>query len=288
MQRNGSNGIWYWVEGGTINMSLDPSGNLGARAGISGTTLQVTNVLGINYSGIGGYWIAFGWNGSLNLYVNGGYQYDVASTQWINGNFYPAGTTDGRYLYKSGDTCTGTLLAHGGVYTIDGSHGMFVSGADRYVQFQSNWYFHYVNSTGNLLWYNPFGVSMVFSYGDSRIYNNQGPMGGVGAYQNLSDERLKRDITPAAYGLAEILRLEPIRFTRLPRSTKDRAERHPEIGLSAQQVQAVLPEAVTAVDLADDEGGKETSLAIGYDALTAALINAVKELSARVVALEAR
>lgn len=58
----------------------------------------------INFSSNGTHTFAFGWTGSyLNLMVDGTNQ----------GNYYTAGTADGRYLYKSGDTCTGSLTVNG-------------------------------------------------------------------------------------------------------------------------------------------------------------------------------
>ncbi|HEY2417386.1 MAG TPA: tail fiber domain-containing protein, partial [Steroidobacteraceae bacterium] len=291
---------------------------------------------GVVYTGVGAsHWTAFGWDGQfIQGFVDGGYNCQLASVGWVDGNFYPAGTTDARYLFKIGDTCSGSLGVNGtlttqgtlqvnanlmvangvfyvannysyylsrnssnghwyivengtatfdldpggtlglrtainaptanisgnatagavygtnGIFAItDNSLGLFPSGADRYLRLQNGWDFHFVNATGNLLWENPYGVHLVFNYANSFIYNNQANLGGYGAYQNLSDERMKRDVTPAAYGLPEILRLEPIRFTRVPRSDRETLVRPPEIGLSAQAVRQVIPEAVTALGI---------------------------------------
>jgi hypothetical protein len=59
-------------------------------------------------------------------------------------------------------------------------------------------------------------------------------------------------------------------------------EGYPEIGFIAQAVEAVLPNIVSVRD--DDIQTR----ALGYDRLTAVLAGAVKELAARVTALEAR
>jgi hypothetical protein len=93
-----------------------------------------------------------------------------------------------------------------------------------------------------------------------------------------SDIRVKRDVTPMTYGLAEVLALDPISFAY----TYGPGDR--KVGLSAQAVAEIVPEAVY------DTGGVrddiEHILAMDYSALVPVLINAVKELTARVAQLE--
>ena len=49
--------------------------------------LYVRGNLGINYANFGTDWFAFGWNGLINCYVDGGYQGDIAFTSWVAANF---------------------------------------------------------------------------------------------------------------------------------------------------------------------------------------------------------
>ena len=104
--------------------------------------------------------------------------------------------------------------------------------------------------------------------------------GGMSAYgfNNLSDARLKTGIADSAIGLAEVMQLVPKSFRRM--STPDREE----LGLVAQDVEAVLPQAVVTIEHEDDD----PRLAIDYAPVTAALINAVHELTARLATLEAK
>ena len=90
-----------------------------------------------------------------------------------------------------------------------------------------------------------------------------------------SDRRLKEDIAPIAGALAIIEKLEGVYYRR--KAAPDRKE----IGLIAQDVAPVLPEVVLEVD---DE---DRMLGVDYSKIVAVLINAVKELSAKVAALEA-
>lgn len=86
------------------------------------------------------------------------------------------------------------------------------------------------------------------------------------SYQN-SDERSKDNIEPITGALERIMRLCGVSFDWKADNRTEGAPKH--LGLVAQQVREVVPEAV--VD------AKEDSLSIAYNAITALLIEAVKE-----------
>ena len=91
--------------------------------------------------------------------------------------------------------------------------------------------------------------------------------GDVGAanYYSVSDRRLKKDIRDAPYGLNEILKLHPVTF-KWDRPKNERVE----IGFIAQEVRAVMPEAVIA-------RGPDAKLSLNYNALMPAAIKAIQE-----------
>jgi hypothetical protein len=105
---------------------------------------------------------------------------------------------------------------------------------------------------------------------------------------NPSDIRLKRDITPYTTGLEAILALEPISFFYNGKggTTDDGRQCY---GYDASRVQMALPECVgTRRGKLDEVDPEETDiLTLDTSNFTLALINAVKELAARVIALEA-
>ena len=86
-----------------------------------------------------------------------------------------------------------------------------------------------------------------------------------------SDKRLKDNIETIENGLDKVEQLRGVTYTR------DEKE---SIGVIAQEVEKILPEIVLT---ADDEMGTKS---VDYSRLTAVLIEAVKELSARVKELE--
>jgi hypothetical protein len=89
---------------------------------------------------------------------------------------------------------------------------------------------------------------------------------------SLSDRRLKKDIKVIEGALSKVLALEGVTFTRVD------AERE-STGLIAQQVQAVLPQAVHT--------NKDGMLSVSYGNVVGLLVEAIKELQAEVAALKA-
>lgn len=129
-----------------------------------------------------------------------------------------------------------------------------------------------------LVYYNSAGT--VTDY----LFVDENGVQGLGDYQNVSDERTKKDISNLSYGLEEIKRLRPILFRRKggvlkivtpDEKTKDAPDKEKlEIGLIAQEVKEVIPEVVS--------GSEEKLYSIAYASLVPVLINAIKELSDKI------
>ena len=106
-------------------------------------------------------------------------------------------------------------------------------------------------------------------------------MSGAGAatFNNnvtaFSDERLKSDIQTIEDGLAKVEQLRGVTYIR-----NDNVEGGQQVGVIAQEVEKILPQVVLTAD--DDMKTKS----VDYGRLTGVLIEAVKELSARVKELE--
>jgi len=92
-----------------------------------------------------------------------------------------------------------------------------------------------------------------------------------------SDENLKKDITIVSDAVTKVEALKGVTF-KWKKNDADSA------GVIAQDVEKVLPEVVRSVN--DPDGN--TYKAVNYAGLTSILIEAVKDLSARVKALEAK
>jgi len=155
---------------------------------------------------------------------------------------------------------------NGEVRLFDGSsqYGQFKDDSDR-LKIQS------MISDADMLFVGNDGGSEVtalqldMSEAGAAIFNNN-----VTAF---SDERLKDNIETLEDGLAKVEQLRGVTYTRDDRE---------EIGVIAQEVEKILPEIVLT---AYDEMGTKS---VDYSRITAVLIEAVKELSARVKELESK
>ncbi|MFN0195041.1 MAG: tail fiber domain-containing protein [Aestuariivirga sp.] len=99
-----------------------------------------------------------------------------------------------------------------------------------------------------------------------------------GTFVNSSDAREKRDVTDLDYGLKEIIQLRPVSF-----NWKEIANPHKSMGLVAQEVMPILEEAVY-----QDKPEPDAHLSIAYTSLIPVLINAIKELAAKVEQLSGK
>ena len=137
-----------------------------------------------------------------------------------------------------------------------------------------------LNNTGN------FDIYSAVQDADIRLRGNDGgstvtaltidmSSAGAATFNNnvtaYSDERLKSNIETIDGGLAKILGMRGVTYTR---------DDMDNVGVIAQEVEKVWPQRVMT---ADDEMGTKS---VDYSRITAVLIEAVKELTARVEELE--
>jgi Chaperone of endosialidase len=160
----------------------------------------------------------------------------------------------------------------------DGSMSFVATGNFRSVQFSPNWAWQWDGTNGNFGWATPSGMMWNLRPSDNFAFNNIGAVGGVGAYVNLSDERTKSGMQPISYGMTTVRQIDAVEFTREGKDTL-------ELGFSAQHVQAVVPEAVRPFS---DPVDPDPLLGIMDGALLAVAWNAIKELDARLSAMELR
>ena len=132
-------------------------------------------------------------------------------------------------------------------------------------------------------------TTFTFVGGTTGTTGQAGGIGGLGG--GFSDGRLKTNVQPLKYGLQTVQQLSPVRYNwadsaDVPLAGNERAAetrstvqpskvfgRQAEVGLIAQQVEALVPEVVSS----DDATGFKR---LSYDKLVPVLINAVQELSA--------
>lgn len=94
-----------------------------------------------------------------------------------------------------------------------------------------------------------------------------------GKFVNNSDRNAKKDIEDLQYGLVALRNLRPVSF-----NWKELYNPHKSLGLIAQEVQEIISEIVYE----DDSDARKGALSISYISLIPVLINAIKELDAKI------
>jgi hypothetical protein len=91
-----------------------------------------------------------------------------------------------------------------------------------------------------------------------------------------SDARLKKSITDLGYGLSQVLRLRPVSF-----EWKDGSDGRQHLGLLAQEVGAIIPEAI--------ERDKDPAVPLGmnYNSLVPVAIKAIQEQQDAITTIDA-
>jgi hypothetical protein len=176
-------------------------------------------------------------------------------------------------------------ITAGGIVNAGGSNAaQFGSGGSgRICQMSPNWYWDWATADGTMTWFTTGGPFWVMRKTDNLCFNNVGAVGAT-SFPIMSDERLKQDIAPLRYGLDVIKQINPITFTRV-------VDNKHSVGFSAQNVQLVIPEAITrlGIELPDGSGGMdsdEPTLGVSTEPIIAALVNGMKEIASRLDALE--
>lgn len=108
---------------------------------------------------------------------------------------------------------------------------------------------------------------------------------GGGSWGSLSDARLKDNVVPLTGALDKINSLNPVTYT-----WKIQAFNEPTVGFIAQEVQSVIPNAVTSHKPSPEESAyvSDRTLTIGWqNDMTAYLVGAIKELKAELDAAKA-
>ncbi|NDH17191.1 MAG: tail fiber domain-containing protein [Opitutae bacterium] len=119
-------------------------------------------------------------------------------------------------------------------------------------------------------------MRLITSSGDLHVDGN------IVAYSTtVSDQRLKDDVETIETALDKVGNLRGVTYTWNAGSRKGQRD----MGVIAQEVEAVIPEIVREKEMAFIDG--ETYKTVDYEKLTAVLIEAVKELKAEVDSLKA-
>jgi hypothetical protein len=130
------------------------------------------------------------------------------------------------------------------------------------------------NGSGNITYYvvcdGSAGSVILYHYGSTKLETTSTGVTVTGDVNSTSDINLKKDIEVVTNATEMLNQLRGVKFTWKENDEKS-------VGVIAQEVEAILPELVK---------GEEGDKSVNYSGLVGVLIEAVKELSARVEELE--
>jgi hypothetical protein len=130
---------------------------------------------------------------------------------------------------------------------------------------------------GNMQFNTAKGTIWAMRASDVFAFNSIGPVGGVGAFVNLSDVRFKENIVTATDNLAYIMSMRPVEFDWIATGKHD-------YGFISQEMATVMPTCVSpmGIELPDGSGGiddADPTLGIGYTGIIPILVGAMQELA---------
>ena len=277
MADNASNGIIKFASGGnTERMRIDSSGNVGIGTSSPGHVLDVKAAQGTM---------------------------GVTSTTGTNISYVFASNTGGSFLMGKDNSVGGltgsayaNFLYNGAAYPMlfltNGTERFRIASSGE-TTFTGNTTFSAANFSGKLgtasgygYWSNSDVSSFIQINGPSnavpyRVYvaaqSNGVYMAANGtSWTANSDVRLKNITGTFTNALADVLQIEAVKFT-----WKSDAENRPCVGLIAQSVEKVLPEAISKGALNNSED-KTEYLGVQYTEVIPLLVAAIQELKATV------
>ena len=186
-----------------------------------------------------------------------------------NASFGPGGTSNGHAIInlKSGSASGG---GGGFRFQKNGTTKWYIGDESWFNNNTSDGFGFWLGSGTQVLSLSSSGAIRFNTYGAGALTTD-----ASGNITAASDERIKSNIRPFSRGLAEILAINPILHGYTEESGLDQT-RDNYAGFSAQQVQTIIPEAI-----GENANGM---LSFSDRPVMAALVNAMKELNANLVA----
>lgn len=194
---------------------------------------------GISNWGVGD-WVTF--NGSVWQRVEGG----------ANLNGVDLTATGVSVLGAAGAPTYGSILRVGGRMEMDSSQQLNITAS---------------NAAADFEWVLRGGQGIDFYVTNATVLAS---LSAAGVWTNASDARYKENIRPLAYGLADVMRLQPRAYNMID-------SKQEQIGFVAQEVQDVLPE---LVETKTNSITEEERMTLSYGQMSAVLVKAIQELKA--------
>ena len=294
------------IIGSFYNLTSQTSSSLSTSSGVAGNFTNVATgsgaVLADNNIGVNAVGSSFGVMGEDSNSGGVGYlgygSYGVYGNGPTTGGYFRDQTDSGYAWLGYGDTgVRGYGDSYGGYFQDTNATAgyAYVGYGNSGIQAHGSTYGGYFNDTNSdgyaYLAYGDRGIDATGSYTGGTFRNTSGPWvdlatsssgiitnngnvykPGGGSWAVWSDERLKDVHGAYTHGLAEILKLKPVEYNYKKDNPQKMDSSVDYVGLIAQDVQDVFPEAI--------DTGDDGYLTLDMHPISVAVINAIQELSA--------
>jgi hypothetical protein len=218
----------------------------------------------------------------------------------LTGGTLTGGLTGTSALF-TGIQSSGNLQVNGLAYFGLSSVGDFiiqVAVPNRQIQFTTGYAFNLNASNGNYTWSASSTTMLLLDPSGNLTVTTKGYQPGGGSWAATSDARIKDVESDYKAGLEEIGKLRPVVYRYKGNDVHHEGEASPHkmvaekatpyIGLIAQEVEAIFPGMVTKGEGWIDGVKVDDLRTLDTSSLIYVLVNAVKTLTARIEALEAK
>jgi hypothetical protein len=226
--------------------------------------LQFTRGVGTSTYTVAGYF-----DNSSNLFGNASMVIGTAYRYYMDGGSSIGVGYNGTGTYSPVQTY-GSKSSYGGIYDNYSAVNMMWDSSGNGGQYRSAWHYYWSVANGCM------GIDGSTTSSSYSVYVT-GAIYATGDIVAFSDARLKENIYTIEDSLTKVLRLRGVNFNRI-----DDPEKKLQMGVIAQEVLEVVPEVVTHSEKTDAEGNTGEEYGVNYGALVGVLIEAVKELNAKV------
>lgn len=213
----------------------------------------------------------------IKLGINASNNFTIGGASW---------TSNRLQLASNGAlTIAGPLTVH-----TDVVGGLGISAGDtatRRFQFFNTYYLNGSATSGDIGIYQADVVSAYWRGSDRAFFNTASAFKpGGGSWADSSDGRIKNDVHDYTTGLSAVISLRPVWYKFKPETDRDSQKSY--VGLVAQEAEQVMPEMVYTTDESVGRITYKDMRILDSSALIYALVNAIKELNAKVENLEAQ
>jgi hypothetical protein len=263
-----------------LSTSADNSGELRLQtnSGTTAVTVTTAQLVGVGTT-----------SPSARLHVYGGSnnQFKVESSG-AEANFTLAGTSYGQInnsvgdLYITNDVSANMIFRTNNTerMRIDSSGALIMASSAGYLGLATNQTMR-IPSTGGISYVGNINSSNVFQIAYNSTSAGVQLSSGATSWGTFSDSRLKNITGTYTNALNDIAQIQPVKFT-----WKADEDSKPQVGLIAQSIQNVVPEAVDSTTIEMD--GTEKYLTVRYTELIPLMIASIQELNAKVEAQAVR